>query len=179
MRQYAPVPQEVERWGKVLLDAAFEVHSILRSGFLERVYEDALCHEFTLRGAAVQTAENGGCALQRFADRGTATRSPDRWHGHHRDQGRRCRAPYPPGPVGAYLKATGPRPGYVINFNAPHLWEDICRVVLQASVVKKYAEYQQGHEQGKTKNFSGSFSILDFFVSFASFVVHFFLVVNA
>jgi GxxExxY protein len=39
----------VERWGKSLLDAAFEVHTVLGPGFIERIYEDALCHELRLR----------------------------------------------------------------------------------------------------------------------------------
>ncbi len=46
---FMPVPAEAERWGRALLDAAFEVHSILGPGFLERVYEDALCYELDRR----------------------------------------------------------------------------------------------------------------------------------
>ena len=46
-KRYAPIPLEAERFGKALLDAAFEVHTILGPGFLERVYEDALCYELT------------------------------------------------------------------------------------------------------------------------------------
>jgi GxxExxY protein len=49
MAEYEPIPKEAEHWGRVLLDAAFEVHTILGPGFLERVYEDALCYELTLR----------------------------------------------------------------------------------------------------------------------------------
>jgi len=36
-REYGPIPAEVERWGKALLDAAFEVHTILGAGFVERI----------------------------------------------------------------------------------------------------------------------------------------------
>ena len=49
MAKYELIPQEAERWGKALLDAAYEVHTILGAGFLERIYEDALCYELSLR----------------------------------------------------------------------------------------------------------------------------------
>lgn len=49
--KYEPIPMEAEHWGKALLDAAFEVHTILGAGFLERVYEDALC--YSKRASAV------------------------------------------------------------------------------------------------------------------------------
>lgn len=48
-RVYAPIPAEAERIGKALLDAAFEVHSVLGPGFLERIYEEALCYELARR----------------------------------------------------------------------------------------------------------------------------------
>lgn len=41
MREFAPIPAEAERLGKVVVDAAMEVHRHLGAGFLERVYEDA------------------------------------------------------------------------------------------------------------------------------------------
>lgn len=37
-----------------ILGAAFEVHSALGPGFLEAVYEEALCHELQLRGVPFQ-----------------------------------------------------------------------------------------------------------------------------
>ncbi len=48
--RYEPIPQEAEQWAKALLDASFEVHTILGAGLLERIYENALCYELTLRG---------------------------------------------------------------------------------------------------------------------------------
>ena len=35
---------------KLIIGAAIEVHKELGPGLLERIYEDALCHEFGLRG---------------------------------------------------------------------------------------------------------------------------------
>jgi GxxExxY protein len=37
-----------------IIGAAMEVHSVLRTGFLESVYEQALAHEFDLRGLRYQ-----------------------------------------------------------------------------------------------------------------------------
>jgi len=38
-----------------VMAAVFEVHKVLGSGFLEKVYENALVKEFTLRGIRVET----------------------------------------------------------------------------------------------------------------------------
>ena len=43
--------REVDAWATVVVDAAIEVHRHLGPAFLEAVYEDALCHELSLRGA--------------------------------------------------------------------------------------------------------------------------------
>jgi GxxExxY protein len=42
---------EVDAWAAVVVDAALEVHRHLGPAFLEAVYENALCHELSLRGA--------------------------------------------------------------------------------------------------------------------------------
>lgn len=50
---YAPVSQEEERIGKVVLNAAFRIHSALGPGMLERVYEACLEHELSKDGFTV------------------------------------------------------------------------------------------------------------------------------
>jgi GxxExxY protein len=42
--------QEIEKIGKVVLDAAFKVHSVLGPGLLESVYEAGLAFELRKRG---------------------------------------------------------------------------------------------------------------------------------
>jgi len=37
-----------------VMSAVFEVHNVLGSGFLEKVYENALVQEFSIRGIAVE-----------------------------------------------------------------------------------------------------------------------------
>ncbi len=47
---YEPIPEDVERIGAIVVDAAVKVHRELGPGLLEKVYELCLCHELTLRG---------------------------------------------------------------------------------------------------------------------------------
>jgi hypothetical protein len=52
---YPPVPDDVERIGKIVLDAAYKVHSTLGPGLLASVYETCLAYEVRESGVAVQT----------------------------------------------------------------------------------------------------------------------------
>src|SRR5271165_3675810 len=51
---YDPIPAEDEELAHKIIGAAIEVHRILGPGFLESIYERALCDELTLRGVAFQ-----------------------------------------------------------------------------------------------------------------------------
>jgi GxxExxY protein len=46
---YNPIPEEDERIGKLIVDAAFFVHTKLGAGLLENVYEVCFCHELSKR----------------------------------------------------------------------------------------------------------------------------------
>ena len=130
MPKYAPIPEETEHWGKALLDACFEVHTHLGAGFLERIYEDALCHELTLRQIPFERQKAisvpykafriegqrldlliGGCVIAEL-------KAVDAIHPIHQAQ------------LMSYLKATGLRLGFILNFNVPHFKDGIRRVVL-------------------------------------------------
>lgn len=54
-RVFQPVPAEVERIGKIVLDAAYKVHTTLGPELLESVYET--CHAYVIRqsGLIVET----------------------------------------------------------------------------------------------------------------------------
>ena len=53
-RVFAPIPPEVERVGKAVLDAAFKVHTALGPGLLESVYERVLAEELLERNLRVR-----------------------------------------------------------------------------------------------------------------------------
>ena len=46
-RIFAPIPPDVERVGKAVLNAAFKVHTALGPGLLESVYETCTAFELT------------------------------------------------------------------------------------------------------------------------------------
>ncbi len=130
MPKYAPIPEETEKFGKALLNACFEVHTALGAGFLERIYEDALCHELTLRQipferqkaitVAYKTLRIEGQRLDLLiAEQVVAElKAVEAIHPIHQAQ------------LMSYLKATGLRLGYILNFNVPHFKDGICRIVL-------------------------------------------------
>jgi len=54
LKQHSDMPSEIERLSKEVVDCFFSVHKELGPGLLEKIYEDALCHEFDLRGLKFQ-----------------------------------------------------------------------------------------------------------------------------
>ncbi len=54
-KKYAPIPQETEKVGKAVLDAAFKVHTALGPGLLESVYETTMAYELRKNGLTVAT----------------------------------------------------------------------------------------------------------------------------
>jgi GxxExxY protein len=128
--RHEPIPTETERFGKALLDAAFEVHTHLGAGFIERVYEDALCHELSLRQVPferqvmIDVSYKGLCIRGQRLDLvvgGVVVAELKSVAGIeviHQAQ------------LLSYLKATKLRLGYIINFNVAHLRNGLKRMVV-------------------------------------------------
>jgi len=127
---FEPIPKEVERWAKALLDAAFEVHSVLGPGFLERIYEDALGHELALRAVPFERQKPIVVPYKDLQLEGqrldllvagqviAEIKAVDVIHPLHQAQ------------LMSYLKATGLRLGFLLNFNTRHFKDGIRRIVI-------------------------------------------------
>src|SRR6185369_10390283 len=54
-RYFEPISPDVERVGKIVLDAAYKVHTVLGAGLIESVYETAMLHVLRKGGALAET----------------------------------------------------------------------------------------------------------------------------
>lgn len=114
-----------------IVDAAYSVHKKLGPGLLEKIYEVCLCHELTKRGLS----------YQRQID------IPVEYDGITFEEGLRLdvmveglviceiKAADKMNPVWdaqllSYLKLTGKRIGFLINFNVPIVKNGIKRIIL-------------------------------------------------
>lgn len=130
-KNYLPVPPNVERVGKAVLDAAFKVHTALGPGLLESVYET--CTAFEVRESGLQVA--------------TQLALPVVYKDIKMDAGLRLDMlvedcvivefksvesmnPVFDAQLITYLKLTGIRLGFLINFNVVHLKDGIKRIVV-------------------------------------------------
>lgn len=129
-RVFQPIPPEVERIGKVVLDAAFKVHTVLGPGLLESVYQIAMKH----------VIETGGTLVE------TEVKLPIMFEGVKLETGLRIDVlvakcviaelksvekmnPVYEAQLMTYLRLSGVRLGFLINFNVPHLKDGIKRIV--------------------------------------------------
>ena len=128
---YPPVPDEVERVGKTVLDAAYKVHSALGPGLIESVYETCLAYEVRESGTAVQTQValpivyaklkiESGLRLDLLAGNCVVVelKAVDVIHPIHQSQ------------LVTYLRMSGFRLGFLINFNVTKLKNGITRMVV-------------------------------------------------
>ena len=126
-----PLPLEDERVARLIVDSAYTVHKTLGAGLLESVYETCLCHELDKRGLAykrqvvvplvydgIKFAE--GFRLDVLVEGRIICelKSVERMENVHLSQ------------VLTYLKLTGNRLGFLINFNVSLIKNGIRRVIL-------------------------------------------------
>jgi len=128
--KYAVISSETERVGSAVIGAAIEVHRHLGAGFLERIYQEALCLELTERTLPFEREKSvdvlykgarirgqridlvvGGCVVVEL--KAVATINPI-----HEAK------------VISYLKTTGLRLGYLLNFHHATMKQGIKRIVL-------------------------------------------------
>jgi GxxExxY protein len=131
MSKNKPIPDEVDRVASTIVDAAFMVHKALGPGLLESVYEACLAHEL----------KKGGFRVER------QVALPVVYDGERVDAGLRLDLviensvivelkaveklmPLFDAQLLTYLKLSGKRLGFLINFNVPLIKEGIKRFVL-------------------------------------------------
>ena len=122
--------EQIERQVSEILAAAVEVHRVLGPGFLESVYENALCAELRVRAVSYRRQVpvlidykghrvGEGCLDLLVADRivvelkAVEVLAPIHWV-----------------QVRSYLKATKCLLGLLINFNVPVLLRGVRRIIL-------------------------------------------------
>jgi len=128
---FAPISPDVERVGKAVLNAAFKVHTALGPGLLESVDETCTAYELTQSGlrAATQVAlpvtyqgikMDAGLRPDMVVEDSVIVefKSVDTMHPIFEAQ------------LITYLKLTGIRLGFLINFNVIHLKDGIKRIVV-------------------------------------------------
>jgi GxxExxY protein len=128
---HIPLPPEDERIARLIVDSAFTVHKTLGPGLLENVYEPCFCHELGKRGVAysrqvvVPLVYDGikfdeGLRIDVLVEGRIICelKSVEKMLDVHLSQ------------VLTYLKLTGNRLGFLINFNESVIKYGIKRVIL-------------------------------------------------
>ncbi len=131
IRNFKPIPLDVEVIGKKILDAAYTVHSALGPGLLESVYEACTAYKAQQHGLSVETQVvvplkyksvfiETGLRLDLLAEKLVIVefKSVETMN------------PLYEATLLTYLKITGCRLGYLINFNVKHLKDGLKRMVL-------------------------------------------------
>lgn len=129
--QRIPISIEVERVATQVVDAAFAVHSTLGPGLLESVYEVCLAYELTKRGLKVERqlplpvvydnlCLEAGFRLDLLVERCLVVEL----------KAVEFLLPVHTAQLLTYLKLSGHRLGFLINFNIPLLKDGIKRLAL-------------------------------------------------
>jgi GxxExxY protein len=119
-----------EEIGRIILDSAMKVHSALGCGLLESAYEACLAHELIKRGVAVERQValpvvydgytiDAGYRVDLLVNKIVMVelKAVEKILNVHQAQ------------IMSYLKLSGCRLGYLLNFNVVHLKDGIKRVV--------------------------------------------------
>ena len=131
MKVFEPLSPEVEELAKTVVDAAYKVHTTLGPGLLESVYETCLGHELRTRGAVVKSQVSipivygdirldAGLRIDLLVNDliVVEVKAVDAMNRVFKAQ------------VLTYLKLTGLRLGFLVNFNVPLIKNGIELVIL-------------------------------------------------
>ena len=130
LRLKSNLPEKLEGLITEVIGAAIEVHRNLGPGFIESVYEYALCHELELRGIPYERQKEilipykdisiSGQRLDLLVDGRLILelKAVEEISNMHEAQ------------ILSYLKSTGTRIGLIINFNVKRLKDGLRRMVL-------------------------------------------------
>jgi GxxExxY protein len=128
---YAPVPPETERIGKLVLDAAYKVHTVLGPSLLESVYQIAIKHVLTTGGTLAETEVKlpiqfegvkleSALKIDLLVEKCVIAelKSVEKMNSVFEAQ------------LITYLRLSKVRLGFLVNFNVSHLKDDIKRIVV-------------------------------------------------
>lgn len=130
MKSYDPIPQETEAIGKIIVEAAYIVHSNLGPGLLEKVYEICFCHELGKRGLAYKRqldipVEYDGLIFREGLRLDVLVEDLVICELKAMDQVN----PVWEAQILSHLRLTSKRLGYLVNFNVPRMKQGIRRFV--------------------------------------------------
>lgn len=128
---FKPIPESIETIAKLIVDSAYTVHINLGPGLLEKVHEICFCHELEKRGLNYRRQVDipivydhltfneglrldvgvGDCIICELKALETANPA---WETQ----------------ILSYLKLTGKRLGFLINFNVPKIKDGISRFAI-------------------------------------------------
>jgi GxxExxY protein len=128
---YLPIPPETERLGKLVLDAAYKVHTVLGPGLLESVYQITMKHVLQTGGVLVETEvkipimfegvkPESALRIDTLVEKCVIAelKSVEKMNPVFEAQ------------LLTYLRLSKVRLGFLINFNVPHLKDGIKRIVV-------------------------------------------------
>lgn len=128
--RFAPIPADVEAVASQVVGAAIEAHRTLGPGFLERIYQVALCLELDARGIPFERE----CAVSvTYRNVPITGQRIDLVVNRRVIVERKATARIEPmheAKLISYLGTTGLRVGLLLNFNAATLRDGIKRIVV-------------------------------------------------
>lgn len=128
---YVRLTENEERLAKEVVDIAFNIHKSLGPGLLESVYAKCFCFELEIRNIKFETEKvvplrygsvqiEGGLRLDLLIEDRIIIelKAQDNFH------------PVWEAQLLSYLKLTGKRLGFIINFHVPQIKDGIQRIIL-------------------------------------------------